>query len=140
MAVSCPHTFSLGCHNCLVLPLVTRGLLPNALKSLDKIDLHSTQWYGFLKIGKRWGGTIQILQREKLVQSHKKLSVILGNLILHHPFLSLPKKTSFFQIVQVENIRGHLFEKRFLISFSPLSPQVEQKEDDEHFFNHLQMM
>ena len=140
MAVSCPHTFSLGSHDCQVLPLVTRGLLPNALKSIHKIYLHSTQLYGFLKIGKRWDGTIQILQKEKFVQSHKKLSVTWGNLILYHPFLSLPNQISFFQIVQVGNIRGHLFEKRFLISFSPLSPQVEQKEDDEHFSNHLQMM
>ena len=30
-------------------------------------------------------------------------------------------------------------KKIFLICFSPLSPQAEWKEDDEHFANHLQM-
>ena len=36
---------------------------------------------------------------------------------------------------------GHLFEKMFLLCFSPLSLQAEQKENDEHFANanHLQM-
>ena len=68
-----------------------------------------------------------------------KLSTIWGHLILHHSCLPLPDKTSFFQFGQVENIRGHLFEKIFLVCFSPLSPQAEQKEDDEHFANHLQM-
>ena len=51
----------------------------------------------------------------------------------------LPKKTSFLQFGQVENTQGHLFEKIFLICCSPLSPQAEWKEDDEHFANHLQM-
>ena len=36
-------------------------------------------------------------------------------------------------------MRAHLFEKIFLVCFSPQSPQAEQKEDDEHFANHLQM-
>ena len=61
-----------------------------------------------------------------------------GNLTQHHP--SFPsKKTSFLQFGQVDNIHRHLFEKAFLICFSFLSPQAEQKEDDEHFANHLQM-
>ena len=67
-----------------------------------------------------------------------KLRAIWGNLTLHHSCLPLPKKTSFFQFGKVENIHGPLFEKIFLVCFSPLSPQVEQKEDDENF-NHLQM-
>ena len=67
-----------------------------------------------------------------------KLSAIWGNLTFHHSCLSLPKKTSFIQFGQVENIRGHLFEKVFLF-FYTLSPQAEQKEDNEHFSNHLQM-
>ena len=72
-------------------------------------------------------------------QSHKKLSAIWGNLMMHHPSLPLPRKTSFFQFVQVENIHWHVFEKIFLICFSPLSPHAEQKEDDEHFANNLQI-
>ena len=58
---------------------------------------------------------------------------------MHHPSLPLPRKTSFFQFVQVENIHWHVFEKIFLICFSPLSPHAEQKEDDEHFANNLQI-
>ena len=54
-----------------------------------------------------------------------KLSPIWGNLTLHHSCLPLPKNTSFLQFGQVENIRGHLFEKIFLVCFSPLSPQAE---------------
>ena len=139
MAVSYPDTFSLGSHNSQVLPLVTRGLLPHVLKSIHKIYLHSTQLYGVLKNSKGRGGIIQISQEEKLFQSHKKLSGNWGNLTLHHPSLSLPKQTSFLQLVQVENIHGLLFQKIFLICFSPLSPQVEQKEDDKYFANHLHM-
>ena len=130
-----PHTFSLGSHNFQVLPLVTRGLLPYVLKSIHKIYLHSTQLYGVLKNSKGRGGIIQISRKEKIFQSHKKLSAIWINLTLHHPSLPLPKKTSFLQFGQVENIHGHSFEKIFLICFSPLSPEAEQKENDEHFFN-----
>ena len=137
MAISCSHTFSLESHNCQVLPLVKRGLLPHVLKSIHKIHLHSTQLYGVLKKQQRREWIIQISQKEKLFQSHKKLSAIWGNLILHHPSLPLPKNT--FQFGQVENINGYLFEKIFLICFIPLYPQAEQKEDDEHFANHLQM-
>ena len=67
------------------------------------------------------------------------LSAVWGNLTLNHSGLFLPKKTSFLQFGQVENICGLLFEKIFLVCFSPLSLQAEQKEDDEHFANHLQM-
>ena len=63
-----------------------------------------------------------------------KQSAICSSLTLHYSCL-----TSFLQFGQVENIRGHLFEKICLVCFSPLSPQAEQKEDDEHFANHLQM-
>ena len=73
--------------------------------------------------------------KEETFSVSLKLSAIRENLTLHYSFLPLPKKTS-----HVENIRGHLFEKLFLVCFSPLSPQAEQKEDDEHFFaNHLQI-
>ena len=68
-----------------------------------------------------------------------KLRAIWGNLTLHHSCLPLPKKTSFLQFGQVKNMHGQLFAKIFLICFSPLSPQTEQKEDHEHFANHLQM-
>ena len=134
MAVSCPHTFYLGSHNCQILSLVTIGLLPHVLKYIHKIHLHSTQLYGVLKNSKGGGEIIQISQKEKLFQSH-----IWGNLILHHPSLPLLKKTSFLQFVQLENVHGHLFEKTLLICFSPLSPQAEQKGNDEHFADHLQM-
>ena len=42
------------------------------------------------------------------------------------------------QIGHIVNIQEHLFEKKiFLICFSLLSLQAEQKEDDENFVNHL---
>ena len=141
MAVSHPHTFSLRSHNYQVLPSVTRGLLPHILKSIHKIYLHSTQLKGVLKNSKEGSGIIQISRKEKHFQSHKKLSAIQGNLILHHPSLSLPKRpSSFLQLGQVVNIHGHLFDKNFLICFSSLSMQAEQKEDDEHFANHPQIL
>ena len=68
-----------------------------------------------------------------------KLSAICGNLILHHSCLPPPKNTSFLQFDQVENIHGHLFEKIFLVCFSPRYLQLEKKEDNEHFAKHLQM-
>ena len=43
------------------------------------------------------------------------------------------------EAVQIRLWYGHLLEKIFLVCFSPLSPQAEQKEDDEHFVNHLHM-
>ena len=134
MAVSCPHTFYIGIHNCQILSLVTSGLLPHVLKYIHKIHLHSTQLYGVLKNSEGGSEIIQISQKEKLFQSH-----IWGNLTLHHPSLTLLKKASFLQFVQLENVHGHLFEKTLLTCFSPLSPQAEQKENDEHYADHLQM-
>ena len=136
MAVSCPHKFSLGGHNSQVYPWVTTPSPPDFHEIYPQnLSLHSTQLYGVLKNSKRGGGIIQISQKEEL----SLLSAIWGNLTLDHPCLPLPKKTSFLQFVQVDNIHGHLFEKIFLVYFSPLSPQAEQKEDGEHFANHLQM-
>ena len=128
MEASCPHTFFLGSHNSQVLLLVTRGLLPHILKSILKICLHSTQLYGVLKNRKR-----------RIFLVSLKLSAIWGNLTLHHSCLPLPKNTSFLQFGQVKNIHGYLFEKIFLVCFSLLSPQAEQKEADEQFANHLQI-
>ena len=139
MAVSCPHTFSLRSHNSQVLPLVTRGILPHILKSIHKIL--STQFlvvWGSKKQHRRGQYHSNFTKRDTFLVS-LKLSAILGNLTLHHSCLSLPKNTSFLQFGQEENIRGHLFEKIFLVCFSALSPQVEQKENDEHFANYLQM-
>ena len=82
-------------------------------------------------------GLFKFHKRRNLVSL--KLSAIWGNLTIHHSCLPLPKKTSFLQFGQEENIHGHLFEKIFLVCFSPLSPQAEKKEDDKHFANHLQM-
>ena len=59
-----------------------------------------------------------------------KLSAIWDNLTLHHSCLLFPKKTSFLQFAQAENVHGYFFEKIFL---------AEWKEGDEHFANHLQM-
>ena len=132
MAISCSHTFSLESHNCQVLPLVKRGLLLHVMKSIHKIHLHSTQLYGVLKKQQRSGWIIKILQKEKLFQSHKKLSAIWGNLTLYLPSLSLSKKTFLFPSVWPST-------QRIYMALSPLSPQAEQKEDDEHFANHLQM-
>ena len=55
------------------------------------------------------------------------------------PYASQERPFAFLQFGQVENIHGHIIKKNFLISFSPLFPQAEQKEDDEHFANHQQM-
>ena len=70
----------------------------------------------------------------------KKLSAIWGILALHYPSRSFRKRpSSFVQFDQVENIHGPLFQNIFLIYFSPLSPQAEQKDNDEQFANHLQI-
>ena len=53
------------------------------------------------------------------------------------PFQKRPY--SFLQFGQVETIHGHLHEKKLPDLFYPLFLQAEQKEDDEHFANHLQM-
>ena len=113
MAVSCPHTFSLRSHNSKVLPLVTRGLLPHVLKSIHRICLHSMQLYGVLKNSKGGGGIIQISQKEKLFQSHKKLRAIWGNLTLYHPSLPLSKKTFLFPSSwPSREYTWHLIEKK----------------------------
>ena len=133
-----PRTFSLENHNSQVLPLVKRGLLSRVLKYICKICLHSNYLYGVLKNSKGGGGIIQISQKEEL--SLIKTKCYLGSSHLA-PFLPAPSKKdlSFLRFGLVENMHGHLFEKIFLVCFSPLSPQAEQKEDDEHFANHLQM-
>ena len=69
---------------------------------------------------------IQISQKEKLFQSHKKLRAIWGSLTLHHHSFPLSKKTFLFpSFWPSREYKWHLFEKNFLICFSPLSPQVE---------------
>ena len=136
MAVSCRHTISLGSHKFYVLPLVTGGVFPNLLKSIHKICLHRNQLHGVLTV-KEGVGLFKFHKRRNLVSL--KLSAIWGYLTLHHS--PAPSRKDLFPSVwlSIVNIHGHLFEKIFLVCFSPLSSQVEQKEDDEHFANHLQM-
>ena len=107
---------------------MTRGLLPHVLESIHKIYLLSTQHLivrGSKKQQRRGWDYSNFTKGETFLVS-LKLSAIWGN-------------NSFLQFGQADNVRGHLFEKIFLVCFSPLSPQAEQKEDDEHFANHLQM-
>ena len=122
---------------------MTRGLLSDVLGSIHKIYLLSAQHLiliGSKKQQKGGGEIIQISQKKKLFQSHKKLRVIWGNLTLYDPFLPLSKKTFLFpSFWPSRECTWHLFEKNFHICFSPLSPQAEQKEDDENFPNHVQM-
>ena len=125
-------TFSLGSHNCYVLPLVTRELLPHVLKSIHKIYRHSTQLYDVLKTAKQGGGVFLGSQKTKCY-----LGVISPCTILPCPFHKT--SSSLFQFGQVENKREHLLEKIFLICFSLLSLQAEQKEHDEDFAHHLQL-
>ena len=143
MAVPCLHTFFLRSHNCQVLPLVTRGLLPHVLKCINKMYLHSTQWDGVLKQSRGGDGIIQISQKEKLFQSHKKLSASWDNLTILPCIILLclfqKRPSSFLQFGQVETIHGHLSGKIFLICFSLLSPQAESKEDNEHFCSYPQI-
>ena len=63
--------------------------------------------------------------------------VILPCTSLACPFQKWPY--SFLQFGQVETIHGQLHEKKLPDLFYPLFLQAEQKEDDEHFANHLQM-
>ena len=86
-----------------------------------------------------WRGDYSNFTKVETFLVSLKLKAIWGNLALNHSSLPLPLNTSFVQFGQVENIRGHLFEKIFLVCFSPLSPQAEKKEDYEHFVNHFQM-
>ena len=139
MAVSCLQTFSLGSINSQVLPLVKRGLLPHALKSINKICLHDTQLYEVLKNSKGRGWDYSNFTKGETSLISLKLSAIWSNLALHHSCLPLLKNTFFLQFGQVENIRGHLFEKNLSGFLSPLSPQAEYKEDDGHFANRFQI-
>ena len=140
MAVAYPHTFSLGSHNCQVLPSMTRGLLPHVLKSIHKINLHSTQLHWVAKNSKGGVGLFKFHKRRNffsLIKNYVLFGVISPSITLPCPFQKRP--SSFLHFGQVENIHGTYLKKNFLICFSPLSPQAEQKEDDEHFANHLQM-
>ena len=134
MAVSCPYTFSVGSHNYQVFPLVTIGLLPQVLESIHKIYVLSTQHLIVRgsKNSKGGSGIIEISQKEKLFKFHKKLSAIWGNLTLYHPSMPLSKKNFLFPSVWPS--REYIWHLG-----SPLSPQEEQKKDDEPFANHLQM-
>ena len=102
----------------IIWSLVTRGLLPHVLESIHKIYLLYCK--AFSKTAKEGVG------------------------LFVSPFITLPcsfqkRPSSFLHFGQVENIHGTYLKKNFLICFSPLSLQAEQKEDDEHFANHLQM-
>ena len=90
----------------------------------------STQYlvvWGSKKQQRRWWDYSNFTKGRNFLVS-LKLSAIWCNLTFHHSCLPLPKKTSFLQFGQVENIGRLLFEKIFLVFFSPLSPQAEQKE------------
>ena len=139
MAASCPYKFSLGSNNYQVLPLATRELLPHVLESIHKICLLSTQHLlvkGSKKQQRRW-------DYSNVIKGETFLVYVISGVI--SPCITLPcpfqKGPSFFlHFGQAENIHStYLKKKNFLICFSPLSPQAEQKEDDEHFANHLQM-
>ena len=82
-------------------------------------------------------GLFKFHKRRNLVSL--KLNAIWGYLTLHHS--PAPSRKGLFPSVwlSIVNIHGHLFEKIFLVCFSPLSSQVEQKKDNEHFVNHFQM-
>ena len=114
---------------------------PLVLESIHKMYLLSTQHLivSVSKKQQRRGWDYSNFTKGETFLVSLKPSAIWVNLTLHHSYLSLPKKTSFLQFGQVENIRGNLFEEIFLVCFSPLSPQAEQKEDDEHFANYLHM-
>ena len=72
-----------------------------------------------------------------LIKNYVLFWVISPCITLPSPFQK--RCSSFFHFGQVENIHGTYLKKIFLICFSFLSPQAEQKEDEEHFANHLQM-
>ena len=120
---------------------MTRGLFPHVLESIHKTYLLFTQHLitrGSEKQQRR--GWDYSKQKEKLFQSHKNY-VLFGVI---SPCITLPclfqkRPSSFLHFGQVKNIHGTYLKKNFLICFSLLSPQAEQKEDDEHFANHLQI-
>ena len=138
MAASCPYKFSLGSNNYQVLPLATRELLPHVLESIHKICLLSTQHLlvkGSKKQQRRWDYSNVIKGETFLV--YVISGVISPCITLPCPFQKGP--SSFLYFDQVENIHGTYLKNKTLICFNPLSLQAEQKEDDEHSANHLQM-
>ena len=138
MAASCPYKFSLGSNNYQVLPLATRELLPHVLESIHKICLLSTQHLlvkGSKKQQRRWDYSNVIKGETFLV--YVIFWVISSCITLSCSFQKRPP--SFLHFGQVENLHGTYLKKNFLVCFSPLSPQAEQKEDDDHIANHLQM-
>ena len=132
MAVSCPHTCSLGSHNCYVLLLVTRGLLsppPSPeMKSIHKIYLHSTEWYGVLKTAKKGVGLFKFHKRRKFF-SFIKNKVLFGvislctNLPVPSTYKDLPLS---FCLAKQRICKGTYLKKSFwFILAAPLSPQAE---------------
>ena len=123
-----PHTFSPGSHNSQVLPLVTRGPLSHVLKSIHNICLHSRYLvvWGSKKQQRR-GQDYSNFTKGETFSVSLKLSDIWSNLTLHHSCLPLPKETSLLDFGQVENIRGHLFEKIFLYFLVPYSYRQSRK-------------
>ena len=65
-----------------------------------------------LKTAKEGMGLFKFHKRKSVFQSHKKLLCYLGVISPCTILPPLPKKTSFLQFGQVENIHGHLFEKK----------------------------
>ena len=129
-----PHTFSLRSHNCQHFsPLVTKGVTTPPRPEIYPKSLSTC--YLALWVSKkqqRSGWDYSSFTKGKTFLVSQKANCYLGNFTFYHPSLPLPKKTSSFHFGHPENIHGQLFEKIFLICFSPLSQQAEQKEDDEH--------
>ena len=82
----------------------------------------------------KWVGLPKFHKRRNFFSVLKKLSAIWSNLTLHHLSLSLS-----FSLAKYRICMSTYVKKIFLICFSPLFPQAEQKEDDEHFASHLQI-
>ena len=155
MAVLCPHTFSLVSHNYQVLPLVTRGLLPHVLKFIHKIYLHRAQLCGVLKNSEGGGGIIQISQKEKLFQSHKKhllFGVISPCITFPYPFQNRPSSVIFsvFQLFFNVGVRLYIISPQFTqglktgilnvavgwaLQFSPINEKDKKKIKDWNFLD-----
>ena len=126
MAVSCLLKFSLGSHNSKVFTLGDkRTTLPRPEIYPQNLSKQYLVVWGSKKKQPRRGWDYSNFTKGETFLVSLKPSAIWVNLTLHHSYLSLPKKTSFLQFGQVENIRGNLFEEIFLVCFSPLSPQAE---------------
>ena len=116
------------------LPLVTRGLLHHVLKSIQKNYVQSTQLHGILnkqqvgegEVGGR--GITETSKKDNFFQSHQNLSAI--QVISLCTILPCPFQRRLFSFLQFGRAKNF---------FSSLSPQAEEKEDGEHFANHLQM-